>query len=231
MWFLPSYNRPEQCQAVIDQINKVGCTGTGLLWVNGRDRMDEYAKIKLPNNWHGVSSRENIGVCGAMNECFKRFPDEPFYGLICDDEYTYSTNWEKRLSEAAGGWKISHGNEGWQSQKRIHSYVTVGGDLIRECGWWALPGLWHWYHDDVQELLARECGLRVFCDDVMTEHKHYLAGKAPKDITYSAGESKRIQDQQVFEKWKAEEAAALIERIKHKSIFPSNIYNWATKTS
>lgn len=217
MWLLPSYNRPEQCRAVIDQINKIGCETFGLLWVNGPEQLEKYKKIELPSLWRVHYHEENIGVCGAMNAAFGMYPEQPYYGLICDDEYVYTPAWDKTLSQAAGNWHIAHGNEGWQSSRRIHSYVTVGGELVRECGWWSLPGLWHWYHDNVQEVLAAHAELRIFCQDVRTEHKHYLAGKAEKDTTYSSGESRATQDEAVFKNWiNNPNTPQLINRIRAK---------------
>lgn len=216
MWVLPTYNRPELCKAVMDQINDVGCSTRGILFVNGYYQYPEYKKIVLPETWRMVVSPENIGVCAAMNKVYREYPDEDFYGLICDDEYVYTRGWDERLSEAAGAWNISHGNDRWQSNGRIHGYVTVGGNLVRECGWWALPGLWHWFHDDVQELLAQTCELRRFCEDVVVEHKHHQAGKATKDGTYTMGESRKDADQQCFENWKRTEATNLMHRILEK---------------
>jgi len=213
MWALISYNRPEKCKAVIDQILKVGCSTSGVVFVNGDKTGYDF---ELPENWKWFYSPENIGVCAAMNKVFELYPSEPYYGLICDDEFVYTEGWDIKLAEAAGRWNISHGNDGWQSVTRLHSYVTVGGDLVRECGWWSLPGLWHWYHDDVQELLARNLHLKRYCKDIRTEHKHYLAGKAEKDITYQAGESKKGKDQFVYNVWLQNEAPALIKRIKEK---------------
>ncbi len=144
---------------------------------------------------------QNIGCCGAMNWAFREYPNEPFYGLVCDDEWVYSAGWDKRLIDAAGSKYIAHGNDKWQSGKRQHAYVTFGGDLIRVLGWWALPGLWHWFHDDVFENLSNNLNNTRFCEDVLCEHKHYLAGKAEKDDTYKSGESRNGMDHMIFQRW------------------------------
>jgi len=216
MWFMPTFNRPEQCKAVIEQINKVGCSTSGIVFVQGREMQAEYEKAldgTLPDNWVLYFHATNIGCDPAMNWCFKNFPNEPFYGLVCDDEYVYTEGWDKILSEAAGEWNISHGNDGWQSENRIHSYVTVGGELVRACGWWSLPGLWHWFHDDVQEALAAACGLRVYCKDVKTEHKHYMAGKVQKDATYVSAEEGSEKDRQTYYDWRLSEFPFLVGKI------------------
>lgn len=201
MWVLPSYKRPEKCQEVLKAIKFVGTSTPGLVIVNGMDDVLAYQKMTLPDGWKIAILPQNIGVCGAMNWAFNRYPNEPFYGLICDDEYVYTTGWDKRLIEAAGSKYVAHGNDQWMSKHRMHAYVTWGGDLLRHIGWWSLPGLWHWYHDNAWEQLMAGTNAVRFCQDVRCEHKHYLAGKTPKDMTYALGESRAAQDQAIYQQW------------------------------
>lgn len=221
MWFLPSYNRPEKCKEVLQQIRRVGCSTPGLLFVNGGDH-EPYKELELPDNWTIQFSDTNLGVCGAMNWCFNSYPDEAFYGLICDDEYVYTPEWDKKLIMAAGKTRISHGNDGWQSKQRIHAYATYGGDIVRACGWWAPPGLWHWFFDDVWELIAKDFKFRRFVPEVKCEHKHYLAQKSEKDETYEAGESKKDSDQANYNKFMNEIYPALKENLKQKFRYHGN---------
>jgi hypothetical protein len=213
VWCLPTYRRPEQCAAVLKCIIAVGCSTPGIVIVNGTDDIEEYQKIKLPDQWKMVVLPQNIGCCGAMNWAFHNYPDEPFYGLICDDEFIYSAGWDKRLTEAAGTKYISHANDKWQSGKRIHCYATFGGDLIREIGYWAIPGLWHWFFDDQFENIANNLNIVRYCEDVIGEHKHYLAGKTKKDDTYKAGESRNGMDHMIFQRWMLNDYPALKRRL------------------
>lgn len=226
MWFLISYNRPDKCKAVIEQINLTNPTAPGILFVNGYEQLDQYLDIPLPKNWRIYPQITNLGVCGAMNKCFYSFPNESYYGFICDDEYVFTEKWDTLIPAAAGDWKIAHGNDGWQSHRRIHGYVVCGGELVRKCGWWALPGLWHWFVDDVFEYLAENCNLRVFCKDIKIEHRHPLTGKAKLDSTYASGSSRTNEDFLIFEKWKKDEASALIAKINKKLNKDPATYSW-----
>lgn len=214
-WLLPTHNRPEQCSAVLAQIKRLGNCTIGCVMVNGREQADDYKRLEawLPDGWYMEFLPQNLGMCGAMQHYFHGHPNDPFYGLVCDDEYVFTPGWDKTLVEAAGKFGIAHGN-GWQSQNRLHNYVTWGGDLIRTVGWWALPGLWHWFFDDAWEAIAGALGLRRFCPTVNTEHRHYLAGKAERDATYALGESRATQDQQRFLDWHRHEWPALLERLE-----------------
>lgn len=213
MWCLPTYKRPKQCAAVLKCIMAVGCSTPGIVVVNGTDDIEEYSKIALPKDWQMVVLPQNIGCCGAMNWVFNKYPNEPFYGLICDDEWVYSTDWDKKLTAAAGTKYISHANDRWQSGKRIHCYATFGGDLIREIGYWAIPGLWHWFFDDQVEAIANNMNIVRFCEDVLGEHKHYLAGKAKKDDTYKSGESRNGMDHMTFQRWMVTDYPIIKQRL------------------
>lgn len=210
MWVIPSLNRPEQCQQVIDRLGST--KHPGILIVNGGD----YSSIRLPENWvMGVMS-ENVGLCGALRWAFSEYPNEPFYGMITDDEFLGGDNplWESELVDAAGDWFIAHGNNGWQSGRRVHGYMTIGGKLMREVGWWMPEGLWHWYCDDFWETIARSCGLQRFCLNVRIENKHYLLKNVEKDSTYVAAESRIDQDRQLYISWiQSGEADKLCNRI------------------
>lgn len=212
-WLLPTYRRPERCAEVIRCINYVGCSTPGTVLVNGTDDVKEYQKIKLPKDWQMVILPQNIGCCGAMNWYFNKYPNEDFYGLICDDELVYSTDWDKTLIAAAGTKYIAHANDGWQSGKRNHLYTTFGGDYLRLLGYWALPGLWHWFFDNCHENLSAGLNNTRFCQDVKGAHKHYLAGKAEKDYTYESGESRNGMDQMIFQDWMINQYPALKRKL------------------
>lgn len=186
---------------MLRQINEVGCTTPGIVIVQGTETDYSEVKAVLPSDWKITTLPHNHGICGAMQWFFNHHPHEPFYGLVCDDEHVFTPGWDRTLIEAAGKNCISHGNDGWQSERRIHGYATWGGDLLRAVRWWAIPGLWHWYFDDVWERIAADLNLRRWCPEVKVEHKHYLAGKTEKDATYAAGESMSRNDQRVFYAW------------------------------
>lgn len=220
MYLYPTYNRPSQCEALLEHLNTVGVNSPGVVWVNGgtKANTDKYQDILsrlLPPSWKAVFHEKNIGLCGAANELFKQNPDEPFYGLITDDEYVYTPDWDKSLIEAAGKWNVAHGNNHWQSHLRCHGYSTFGGELVRAVGYLFPQGLWHWFSDDVWESIARACGLEVFLQDVNIEDKHWMnpRHRTPKDDTYLLGESRAMQDQQIFFKWRKEEFPAIVRRV------------------
>lgn len=209
MWYLISHNRPELCRRALEYIIASGVSTPGILVVNG----SQYPDMPLPDGWNRINLEKNIGYCGAMNWCFKNYPNEKFYGMMGDDEIV-TTPFDKQLIEAAGDWNIAHSNDGWQSHRRIHGYAAFGGELIRTMGHIAPPGMWHWYIDNVWEDLSGALGIKKMCADVKTEHLHYLTGKSEKDATYELGESRSMQDAEIYRRWCAVEFYDIVKKVR-----------------
>lgn len=230
MWFVPTYNRPQEFAAVMQRLRLVGCKERGLVIVQGREREEEYrqAALVMPTRFAMIILDENIGMCAALNFAYSRFPGLSWYGTFGDDEYVdlgmrvcgdgagMSVSWEDALVGAAGAWGIAHGDDGIDSARRIRTYAVWGGELMRCVGEWFPAGLWHWYSDDIWEQLDMGCGgrLRKCVVGVKTENKHYVYGNAPWDKTYAQGESRSAEDRAVFEKWMKEKKGGIVERIK-----------------
>jgi hypothetical protein len=217
MWILPTYNRPEQCAQVLNQLNIQDRQSHGIVFVNGnREAYRHHLRNLEFGSWRMVESEtENLGALGALNHVFKLHPDEPFYGFIADDEFVQTADWHRTLTQAAGAWRVSHGNDCRQSGLRIHGYVCIGGELARAVGYLAIPGCWHWFgFDNMWELIAKQLGLQHFCYDVKVVHHHPYFGNGTMDECYRLGESRNRQDQLVFEAWRRQNAPEIIARIK-----------------
>jgi hypothetical protein len=219
-WIIPTLSRPKQVAELVAHITALDGTSRGIVFVNhlNDEMVAEYFDTvgnHLPAGWELWRNGKNLGAIGAMNEVFRVRPDEPFYGFIGDDEVIYTKDWNKRLVEAAGANKLSHTNDGWQSGPRIHSYVCIGGDLIRAIGYMAVPTCWHWFgFDCMWELIAQQLPVRVFLHELEAEHRHFLNYKVKKDVCYAIGESMNVADEKAFALWMKEEYPQVLERLK-----------------
>jgi Glycosyl transferase family 2 len=213
MWILPTYCRPDRCADVLASLHANGCSTPGIVVVNGRETEEEYRKLALPPSWTMAVLPENLGFAGALNATFDAHPSEPFYGFIADDEIALTPGWDKRLVEAAGSWRVSNGNDGWQSRSRVHGHVCIGGELARTLGCLAIRQCWHWYaFDDMWEAIDKELGVRTFCEDVRVEHRHFLNGGA-FDMTYVAGGLHKVDDHRAFIAWRTLVLPDIVARI------------------
>lgn len=212
MWILPTLGRPKECAEVIASMIARGITTQGILVVNGTEDEDAYRQIPLPSNWTIEVLPENIGACGAMRKAFADYPQEPWYGLICDDEYVFTDQFDKLLIEAAGDWCISHGNDGVPGN--IHTYVAIGGELVRSVGFWAIDELWHGHHDRIWQKIGYGLGLIRFCSDVQTEHRTFdYQTVAEKDATYALKWQQIELDDWLYANWIANEWPTIHRRL------------------
>lgn len=182
MFFLPTYRRPGRCQDTLDACVTTGMTAPGLVIVNGKDKA--YDGLKLPENWKKVVLPKNLGFCGAMRWVVEHYPDEPFYGILTDDQIPVTDGWDAKLIRAAGTDHVSSSNDGWQAPQRMHGAICLGGDLVRKLGFITPPGPWHSFTDDFWEEIGRTFGIWDCLMDVMVEHHHPGNGTGPNDSLY-----------------------------------------------
>lgn len=199
------------------QLRATGMTEPGVLVVNGVESEEmgrAYHEIDLPANWHFWFLKKNVGCNAPLNMVFEKYPNEPYYAAIDDDEWVETDEWDKKLVTTAGRWKIANANDGWQSERRIQSFVCIGGDLVRATGWHVLPRLFHWYGEQVWEDLDRVLDLRVWRGDIKAEHRHWANGKAEKDETYRSQDPHRAHDGWVYNDWRRVSLLPLAARIR-----------------
>lgn len=225
MWILPSRGRPNACRALLAAMVARGMVGPGVLVCDADDPElagYKFNNIPLPSGWTFLElSPHEPGIAAALREVFALHPDEPWYGLIADDNTVETDGFEVRLVTAAGAWGIASANDGWQARAdvqvgRMHGAQVIGGDLMRELGYWAPEGFRHLYLDDVWETIGRELGNWRTLMDVHTPHQHPMKTGQPMDATHAAANADMtvVHDATCFRRWLADEAPADIERAR-----------------
>ena len=187
-----------------------GVTSPGIICVNGGDE-EAYRDIALPEHWEIVFQSTNLGLCGSLRWLYETLPNEPWYGLICDDEIIQTVRWDQTLIEAAGDSNLAHGNNG---DPRAPIGMVIGAELVKAVGWLAPPGLWHWYIDAFWRNIALRTERLRFCENVRITHKHHTEAASPHDETYRVGESRNEEDQRVFIDWTRNEMLNTCERVR-----------------
>ena len=216
MWVLPTFNRAARCAEALASYVRHGCSTSGVVVVNGLEQRAAYAALELPRGWRMTYRAENVGMNRALNDVFDAFPGEPFYGFLEDDTVVCSDGWDRALIDAAGAWKVSHGQDGWQSSRRIHGAPCVGGKLASAVGALAIRTCFHWYgFDAMWERIDEACGVRTRVETVRLEHKHFLnpAVRAPKDATYVHAEARNRKDFAAYTAWVTSELPLVVARV------------------
>ena len=211
MWILPSLGRPERAQEVAETAPDAPII-LRLHW--GDPRLEDYMKVKWPRLWSVVTS-EKLSLCETLNWAFKEHPLARCYGFLADDTIPSPKEWWLELEHYAGNWNIAFPDDGVHG-KHLCTHHCIGGDLMREVGWWALPGLKHSYVDTAWYLIGSNLGLLRYRKRVKFNHAHPINKKAEQDATYRVGQSFWEQDTKVFKDWMARDATKFVNELHQK---------------
>ena len=163
-------------------------TSPGVVYIDG-DEDGLYDDIKVPGNWT-VHRADHAGLSEALRWCLRTFPNEQSYGWLADDMLPGTSEWDKKLEQAAGSRCMSQADDRWSFVRDPRSARNGieptagqcwGGDLIRAVGWWALPGTFQAGTDVAWARLVHRLGRMRFCDDVVVEHRHWRRGVRKRD--------------------------------------------------
>lgn len=201
MWFLPTLDRPAFLKETLWHMIGTGVSTPGVVLVNGSAR-ETYADVDLPPGWTMVFLPRNLGLCGALNWAFEKFPNEPWYGLIGDDMVPKTPGWDARMLERITPTSMVSSNDNWQAESGRLTVYMVGGDILRTLGYWYPPGMWHCYSDDFWEMIGNDFGIWTFLKDVIVETISPFKSDVRQDDTTVVAYSRMGKDRKVFEEWK-----------------------------
>lgn len=204
MWFLPSYGRPERLRELLEAPG--GWPDEVVVLINADD--PKHARYFELLNWlktQAVPWRlavipDGSRCADAHRAISKRWPDEPFYGLLCDDHWPITPGWHDAVVEAAGKTCIATPN-GEPLFPKLRNALVIGGDLARAMGSLVPAPVKHNYEDNIWDQIAEDFDCLRPLKDVFVEHKHWLRGDAEKDATYVRGSSDIEDDRKIFEAW------------------------------
>jgi hypothetical protein len=177
--------------------------------LEGRVLIDDddpsYKGMTLPLGWEfEVGQRDSTSR--ILNRAFENHPNEPYYGVICDDMIYIEPNpgWDGLLAGACTPKYLAWGNDGRFQEKLCPSFF-VGGDLVRLMGWLVHPEIGHLYGDTVWWMISRGSKLSKYLPEVQYRHNKVM------DRTFL---ERRIQgDASTFERLRLEE----IPQLTHKA--------------
>ena len=217
MWSLPTRGRPDNLQRFINAYQDT--KGSSKVYVrldNDDPKLADYQKIKFPKTFEVVVGPRE-GLKAAMEEMFKKYPNEAWYGLGADDIVPRTNYWDRLLAEEAGTRKISHPDDlGKKKKKHLPTHPVCGGDLVRAVGWFGHPATIHFFLDNSWQYVGEGLGCITLRDDIVVEHVHHSMGKAPLDETYKQVNTKMEQDRIAYNSWISQNGKILLDRLKHE---------------
>ena len=209
MIVLPTKNRPKNLERFVHQYYITGATLPVYVVFDAADAW-KYNGVKTPDHWKRISAPAGTPIGEIFNLIFKKYPNEDFYGMVADDVLPQTMIWDIVLRDSCLPDRISWGWDGLQNENLpVHPFI--GGDLVRKLGWWAPPGIKHWFVDNAWKSLTLALNNGVYLPNIKMEHLHPVNGKAPTDRTYEEQPSHGA-DQAAYARFMQSEFPAAVAR-------------------
>lgn len=211
MIILPTLHRPESLRRFVDAYNKT-CATLPIHVMLDEGNANAYKEVRLPEHWKRCSVPSGSRLGDIFNMVFRRFPDEEYYGMVADDVVPETMIWDIILRDSCLPGRIAWGWDGIQNE-RLPVHPFIGGDLVRKLGFWAAPGVKHWFVDNIWKAFADELQCGIYLPQVKMTHYHYVNGMAPVDRTYSS-QPNHIEDKLAHEHFMQNEFLSAVERAR-----------------
>lgn len=215
----PSRSRPHKAYEVIDTFEKTNSGRAKLFFYLDDDdpTAKDYPKPRNPNTMLHIGPR--YGITGSVNQAVMNYPNYRFYGFIGDDHRFRTADWDKVFIETidskGGGWGIAYGDD-LLMHAALPTAVVISKNIIDAMGFMVYPELKHLYIDNFWKEIGIGIERLFYIPEVIIEHMHYVAGKAPKDALYSQVNSSESQqrDGKVFTDFMANVKDIYINKIR-----------------
>jgi hypothetical protein len=215
-WYMPSYGRPERLRELLEAPG--GWPEKVVVLINeddpARERYFEVLRSLGPYvPWRLAGITPGSRCADAHRHITKAWPDDAFYGLLCDDHWPISPGWHEDLILAAGKTGIAT-PAGEVSFPKIRNTVVIGGDMVRAWGSLVPPPIRHNFEDNFWDHIAEQFEVLVPLPTVIVEHRHPLHGTSKQDSTYDRGSGDFENDRRIFQEWMGSpERVALDQRV------------------
>lgn len=161
--------------------------------------LSNYSALQLPPSWQ-VKIGPRQPLSSIYEEAYRKNFLRLWWGFIADDVVPETIGWDLALTAVAGSDGMAVPAGGHEAQGTPH--FVLGGDLVRQTGWLALPGLDRLYIDTVWADIARARNVLRYVPGVVLSHRHFSNRMARYDDTYV--KRNRLRDRTYYLRWRRE---------------------------
>ena len=202
---VPSRGRPQNIARLLDAVHATAKMKTHVhVAVDDDDpELERYRYVMGQAGADGdvLTTGPRKGLAAWTDEiAVAQAAEYPFLASLGDDHVPYTPGWDKALIRAI----VSMGGTGfaypWDGTREdIPEAVVMSSDIVAALGWMCLPGLEHWYIDNVWADLGRAAGCLRHLRAVKVEH----AWKG--DQTSRESSEKITADRDAYYAWRRSE--------------------------
>ncbi|ANZ35222.1 hypothetical protein BBK82_03190 [Lentzea guizhouensis] len=216
LMIVPTRGRPHNIAALLEAWSETTVGDTELLIALDDDdpALSEYLTIKPemewppapvhPPRWISQSRLRLAGTLNALAVAEAQGGRHKAIGFMGDDHRPRTRGWDAAFSTALAdlGTGVVYGNDLIQGAA-LPTAVAMTADVIAALGYMVPPGLVHLYLDNAWLSIGEGIGRIRYLPEVVIEHMHPLAGKAPQDDGYREvnSEQQYLADRKSYEDW------------------------------
>lgn len=216
LMIVPTRGRPQNAEALMEAWTIVNMKPVGrLLFVVDEDdpSLGDYLSLS-PEIFH-VGPRRRLGA--TLNAVAWRYADVcDAIGFMGDDHLPRTQGFDIELMAELDrlGTGVVYGNDLIQGPN-LPTAVAMTSDIIRNLGYMVPGGLVHMFADNAWKAWGESIGRLSYLPDLIIEHVHPLADKAPDDEGYREAASHMGPDSQRWDDYRLMGSlAADVEQLK-----------------
>ena len=214
---VPSRERPQNV-ARLGAIARETMHGAGsLLFIFDEDDSQLEAQCAAANEsrWP-YEIQENLITVPKVNLATSRHLDDaPVLMFLGDDHIPRTDDWDneivKSFTDLDGTGYVYPWGLGRTDTPEV---CAISVDIVKALGWFGLPGINHFYVDNVWADLGNGAECMIFRKDVILEHMHWTFGKGPVDHINHRAIVLTAQDEITYLHWRNKQMAADIATVK-----------------
>jgi len=191
MILVPSRGRPENVRRLWNAIQNTAAEPVHL-FVRTDDDDIRYPFLESVTYHRGPRLR----LGGTYNEMAATvYQSYRFLGLWNDDHLPTTPGWDVAMKAAiTEPFGVSYAPDGNWENGELPTAPIVTSSMFEALGWVCLPGLTHWFVDNVWKTLGEDTKSLHFLPKVRVEHYHRVNGKAEDDQTYRDANDNHAQN-------------------------------------
>jgi hypothetical protein len=222
----PSRGRPQRLRTMLDACLELSGPGTDIAIGCDDDDVDHYRDIAIRFadrghvRWFHGTRTGLTGWTNRLASLYTRSDGEPVryraFASLGDDHIPRTQDWDRLLLEAIdrmGGTGIAYGDD-LTMREQLATAPVISADIVEALGWMCEPSLRHMYVDNVWGDVGREAGCLAYVPEVVIEHVHWRAGKAPPDRVYAESKAGTAADKAAYERWRAQRMADDVTKVR-----------------
>jgi hypothetical protein len=205
---VPSRGRPQNIARLLDAVHETAKMKTHVHVAVDDDDPEleryQYVMTQAAEDGDRLTTGPRKGLCAWTNDiAAERAGEYLFLASLGDDHVPYTPGWDKALIRAI----VEMGSTGfaypWDGTREdIPEAVVMSSDIVAALGWMCMPGLSHWYVDNVWADLGRGAGCLRHLRAVKVEH----AWKG--DLTSKESSETLTADREAYYAWRRSERMA-----------------------